>query len=187
MSTDYIQVEPELFRPVIASDRVHYQGEPLAIALAEDRYTANDAVDRIEVDYERLESVTDPEAAIEDDAPTLFEDYPNNIAYDWEFGDKDEVDEAFEDAEYVASASVDEQRLILDPLEPRATVADYDSSSNELSIQMSTQTPHSDRHAIAGFSDTREQDPRPGSTRRRWIRGEDSQLRRRVARPVVCP
>ncbi|MWV38411.1 xanthine dehydrogenase family protein molybdopterin-binding subunit [Natrialba sp. INN-245] len=151
MSTDYIQVEPELFRPVIASDRVHYQGEPLAIALAEDRYTANDAVDRIEVDYERLESVTDPEAAIEDDAPTLFEDYPNNIAYDWEFGDKDEVDEAFEDAEYVASASVDEQRLIPDPLEPRATVADYDSSSNELSIQMSTQTPHSDRHAIAGI------------------------------------
>ncbi|WP_254533041.1 xanthine dehydrogenase family protein molybdopterin-binding subunit [Natrinema gelatinilyticum] len=151
MSTDYIEVEPQLFRPVLARDRVRYQGEILAIALAEDRYTAHDAVDCIDVDYERLDSVTDPEEAIQEDAPTLFEDYPDNVAYDWEFGDEEEVDAVFEEAAYTASATVNEQRLIPDPLEPRAAIADYDSASNQLEIQMSTQTPHSDRHAIAGI------------------------------------
>ncbi|WP_435348640.1 xanthine dehydrogenase family protein molybdopterin-binding subunit [Haloarchaeobius sp. HRN-SO-5] len=151
MSTDYIQVPPELFRPVIAKDRVRYQGEPIAIAVAEERYIAHDAVAAIDVDYERLDAVTDPEKALEDDAPTLHEDRPNNLGYEWEFGDEEELDEVFDEADHVASVSIDEQRLIPDALEPRAAIAEYDAGSDELSIQMSTQTPHSDRHALSGI------------------------------------
>jgi carbon-monoxide dehydrogenase large subunit len=151
MSTDYIEVPPELFRPVIARDKVRYQGEPLAIAIAEDRYRAQDAVDAIEVDYERLDSVTDPEEALSEDAPTLHENYEDNLAYEWEFGDEEAVEEAFEEAAHTASVSVDEQRIIPDALEPRAAIATYNSGSDDLTIQMSTQTPHSDRSAISGI------------------------------------
>ena len=151
MSTDYIEITPDLFRPVIARDRVRYQGEPLAIAIAEDRYRAKDAVSAIEVDYERLDAVTGPEAAFKTDAPTLHENYENNLAYEWEFGDEEEVDAVFEEAAHTARASIDEQRLIPDPLEPRAAIAKYDPGSEDIEIVMSTQTPHSDRHALSGI------------------------------------
>ena len=151
MTTDYISIPPELFRPVIARDRVRYQGEPIAIAVAEDRYVAHDAADAIDVEYERLDAVTDPEAALEDDAPTLHENYPDNLAYEWELGDESEVDEAFAEAAHTASVSIDEQRVIPDALEPRAAIAEYDPGSEDITIQMSTQTPHSDRHALSGI------------------------------------
>ena len=151
MTTDYISIPPELFRPVIARDRVRYQGEPIAIVVAEDRYVAHDAADAIDVEYDRLDAVTDPEAALEDDAPTLHENYPDNLAYEWELGDESEVDEAFADAAHTANVSIDEQRVIPDALEPRAAIAEYDPGSEDITIRMSTQTPHSDRHALSGI------------------------------------
>jgi carbon-monoxide dehydrogenase large subunit len=151
MSTDYIEVPPELFRPVIAEDRVRYQGEPVAIALAEDRYTAHDAVDAIDVNYDSIDAVTDPDAALEEDASTLHDCRPDNLAYEWEHGDEEAIEETFEDAAYTASVAIDEQRIIPDALEPRAAIAEYDSGSDDLTIRMSTQTPHSDRHAISGI------------------------------------
>jgi carbon-monoxide dehydrogenase large subunit len=151
ISTDYIEVKPALFRPVIARDRVRYQGEPIAVVVAEDRYTAHTAVDAVDVDYERLDAVTDPQTAITDDAPTLHEGYDDNIAYDWELGDENEIDEMFEKAPHTVSVTYDEQRVIPNALEPRASVAEYDPGSEELHIQMSTQTPHSDRHALSGI------------------------------------
>lgn len=151
MDTDYISVPPELFRPVIVTDRVRYQGEPVAIALAEDRYTAHDAVDAIDVEYEGLDAVTDPNEALTDDAPTIHECRPDNLAYEWEFGEEAAIEDVFEEAAYTASADIDEQRIIPDALEPRAAIADYDTGSDDITIKMSTQTPHSDRHAIANI------------------------------------
>jgi len=151
ISTDYIQVSPDLFRPVIAEDRVRYQGEPIAIVLATDRYTAYDALDEIRVDYERLDAVTDATTATEPEAPTLHEGYPDNVAYEWEHGDAAAVDEAFDEAAHTVAASLDEARIIPDPLEPRAAIAEYDAGADLLTVRMSTQTPHSDRHALAGI------------------------------------
>jgi carbon-monoxide dehydrogenase large subunit len=151
ISTDYIQISPERFRPVLARDRVRYQGEPIAIVLAEDRYSAYDGADAVDVDYERLDSVTDPEAALEDDAPVLYDDKDDNLAYEWETGDRAHVDEVFEEAAHTAGVRVGEQRLIPDPIEPRAAVAEYEPGTDVLTLRMSTQTPHSDRHAMAGI------------------------------------
>jgi len=151
ISTDYIQVSPDLFRPVIAKDRVRYQGEPIAIVLATDRYTAYDALEEIHVEYDRLDAVTDAEAATEPDAPSLHEDYPDNVAYDWEHGDAEAVEAAFDAADHTVRTRLAEQRIIPDPLEPRAALAEYDAGSDQLTVRMSTQTPHSDRHALAGI------------------------------------
>ncbi|MFB6297892.1 MAG: xanthine dehydrogenase family protein molybdopterin-binding subunit [Salinirussus sp.] len=151
MSTEYIEVEPALFRPVIARDRVRYQGEPIAIVVATDRYAAADAVEAIDVEYDRLDAVTDPEAALEPGAPTIHEGYEDNLAYEWEFGDEEAVAGVFEEAPYTASVSIDEQRVIPDAIEPRAAIADYNPGSDDIEIRMSTQTPHSDRHALSGI------------------------------------
>lgn len=151
ISTDYIEVPPDLFRPVIAKDRVRYQGEPVAIAVAEDRYRAHDAIDAIDVQYNRLDAVPEAADALAEDAPALHEDYPDNIAYDWDDGDEDAVERRFAEAEYTVSATIDEPRVIPNPIEPRAALAKYDSGSDRLTIHMSTQTPHSDRHALAGI------------------------------------
>ncbi|PSQ18755.1 carbon monoxide dehydrogenase [Halobacteriales archaeon QS_8_69_26] len=151
ISTYYIEISPERFRPILATDRVRYQGDPIAVAVAEDRYTAHDAVDAIEVDYERLEAVNDPEAALADDAPTLYEDMDDNLAFEWEMGDRESVDRTFEAADHTVGVAVDEQRLIPNPIETRAAVAEYEPGTDRLTIRMGTQTPHSDRHAMSGI------------------------------------
>lgn len=164
---------------------MRYQGEPLAIVVAEDRHTAHKAAEAVAVDYERLDAVTDPRAAVAGDAPTLHDGYDEYVAYDWEFGDEDAVDEVFDDAAHTASVTYDEQRIIPNALEPRASVAEYDPGSEELHVQMSTQTPHSDRHALSGIirhPNTRSTSKSPASagdsgrrytttTWRRWCRG----------------
>ena len=69
--------------PAIAKDVVRYQGDAVAVVVAEDRYQAEDALELINVDYEILPSVTNPEAAMKPGAPQLHEDAPNNQAFHW--------------------------------------------------------------------------------------------------------
>jgi carbon-monoxide dehydrogenase large subunit len=66
--------------PILAMDRVRYQGQPIAAVVAEDRYTARAACRQVEVSYERLPAVTDPGEAPTTEAPTLFEAAPDNVA-----------------------------------------------------------------------------------------------------------
>ena len=88
--------------PVIAKDIVRCTGDTVAVVVAESRYQAYDALDLIEVDYEPLDVVIDPEAAAKDGAPQLHPDVPGNQAFHWvvEGGD---VDAAFANAEVVVT------------------------------------------------------------------------------------
>jgi len=130
--------------PALATDRVRYQGDAVAAVVAEDRYAAAAAVDRIDVDYERLDAVVDPVEAVEDDdAPQLHEGAPDNVAFDWEHGDADATEEAFEAAARVVDLDVENQRLIPNAMEPRAAVAAYRPSAGKLSVEMTTQNPPS--------------------------------------------
>jgi len=128
--------------PLLASDRVRYQGDAVAAVVAEDRYTARDAVNAIDVNYERLDAVVDPEAALGDDVPQLHEDAPGNVAFEWEIGNGDETAAAIEEAADVVEIEVRNQRLIPNAMEPRAAVAEYRRSDEQLSVHMTTQNPH---------------------------------------------
>src|SRR5215470_10069503 len=66
---------------ILAQDRVYYLGHPVAVVIATDRYIARDAVDRIEVDYEPLAAVVDPEKALEAGAPAVHSQWPDNVAF----------------------------------------------------------------------------------------------------------
>ena len=59
------------FHPAIAIDKVCYVGEPIAAVVATDRYIARDAAELIEVDYDPLDPVVDPEAAVVDGSPRI--------------------------------------------------------------------------------------------------------------------
>ena len=127
---------------VIAKDVVRYTGDIVATVVAEDRYQAYDALDLIEVDYEALPSVTDPEAAARDDAPQLHPDVPGNQAFHWNVTGGGDVDEAFTNAEVVVSDRIIQQRLIPNAMETRAALAQYNHASGELTLWNTTQNPH---------------------------------------------
>ena len=139
--------------PILAGDRVRYQGDGVAIVVAEDRYTAYDALDAIDVEYERMDAVTDPVDALDGDAPDLHDDAEENVAFEWEIGNADETEAAFEDAAHTVELEVENQLLIPSAMEPRAAVADYNPSDNQLELAMTTQNPHVHRLLMSGVID----------------------------------
>ncbi|WP_435125663.1 xanthine dehydrogenase family protein molybdopterin-binding subunit [Halobaculum sp. D14] len=136
--------------PILADDRVRYQGDAVAVVVAEDRYVAHDAADAVAVDYERLDAVADPDDALADDAPTLHDDAEGNVAFEWEIGDDEKTDAAFDDAAHTVSLDLENQLLIANAMEPRAAVADYHPGTDELDVFMTSQNPHLHRLLMSG-------------------------------------
>ena len=128
--------------PMLAKDTVRHVGDGVAIVIAEDQYTAHDALELIWVDYEPLDGIADPRKATEDGAPLVHEQAPNNIAFDWEIGDQEKTDAAFANAAHVATLDIVNNRLIPNAMEPRAALADYNDITGELTLYMTTQNPH---------------------------------------------
>ncbi len=135
---------------VLAKDRVYYAGHPVAVVVATDRYIARDALDLIEVEYEPLPAVTDPEKAVETGAPAVHPQWPGNVAFTYhqEGGD---VEKAFREAEVVVKQRILNQRLIPTALETRGVVADWRSGEKSLTLYTSTQIPHLVRTLVAGM------------------------------------
>ena len=130
--------------PCIASDVVRYTGDIVAVVVAEQPSQGYDALDLIEVDYEPLPSVTDPEAAAADGAPQLHGDIEGNQAFHWTVAGGD-VDAAFAAAEadgVVIKERILQQRLIPNAMEPRGAVAQYSKATGELTLWNTTQNPH---------------------------------------------
>ena len=125
----------------IATDTVRYVGDAVAVVVAEDRYQAEDALELIDVTYEALPAVVNPEAALRDGAPQLHEDAPNNQAFHWVAAGGD-TDAAFESAEVVVKDTIIQQKLIPNAMEPRSAVASYLPSMGELTMWNTTQNPH---------------------------------------------
>ena len=136
----------DMLRPTLARDVVRFQGEAIAVVVAESRGAAVDAAELVEVDIEPLEIVVDPERALEDDAPQLFADKGSNLAF--EGGNADEG--ALEGADVVVRSRFVNQRLAAVPMEPSATVAVPDPESGGVRIWAPLQAPHTARDVFAG-------------------------------------
>jgi carbon-monoxide dehydrogenase large subunit len=135
--------------PVLARDRVRYQGQPVAAVVATDRYTAEAATRKITVDYDRREAVTDAVAATDGDAPTLFSAAPDNVAVEGELGDEEAATEAVAGADHEIDLSLRNNRLIPNAIEPRAAHAEWDSGDRRLTVTMTSQSPHGHRSNLA--------------------------------------
>lgn len=132
----------------MAATKANYVGEPVAAVVASSRAAARDALDLIEVDYEPLPVVTDMETAADADQPVIFEEMGTNLCYEAtdQAGDPDR---AFAEADGVVEARMEQPRLIPNPMEPRATVAEYERSSGNATLWVTTQNPHIERMVAA--------------------------------------
>lgn len=131
----------------LAVDKVRYVGEGVALIVAEDRYTARDALDLIEVEYEDLAAVTHQKEALQKGAPLVHDDVQHNIAFTWKAGEV--PDEVFEKAEVVIREQFYEQRVVPNPMETRAAVAEYNPGSGDMTIWCTSQNPHIHRMVYA--------------------------------------
>jgi len=135
---------------LLAQDRVYFAGHPVAVVVATDRYLAADAAAAVEVDYEPLPAVADPEKAIAAGAPAVHPQWPDNTAFTFhqEGGD---TEQAFKDAEVVVKQRITSQRLIPTALETRGVVAEWRAGEKNLTMYSSTQIPHLLRTLVAGI------------------------------------
>src|SRR5215472_10872439 len=138
------------FHHILAQDRVYFSGHPVAVVVATDRYLARDAADAVEVDYEPLPAVTDPEKAIASGAPPVHPEWPDNVAFTFhqEGGD---IAQAFRDADVVVKQRITSQRLIPTAMEPRGVLAEWRAGEKSLTLHSSTQIPHLLRTLVAGI------------------------------------
>src|SRR5437868_6535313 len=127
--------------PVMAEGRVRYVGEPVAVVVAEDFYTARDAAELVEVDYEPLPVVTHLEKALSKDSPLVHEQFKSNQAFTHQLKNGD-VEAAFKKADRIVKQRMMNQRLAPIAMEPRAVVAEYLPGENRLTVWSSTQIPH---------------------------------------------
>ncbi|HZT33530.1 MAG TPA: xanthine dehydrogenase family protein molybdopterin-binding subunit [Bryobacteraceae bacterium] len=133
---------------VLARDRVYFVGHPVAVVVATDRYVAADALDLIEVEYQPLPAVANPEKALEPGAPAVHPEWPDNLAFTYH-QEGGEPDRAFAEADVVVRQRIISQRLIPTAMETRGVVADYRGAEKSLTIYSSTQIPHLMRSLVA--------------------------------------
>ncbi len=135
--------------PALAYDTVRYQGDGVAVIIAESPYQAQDAAFKISVQYKPLPVVTDPRDAVQDQAPLVHSEIAHNIAFHWRAGDN--LDDIFSQADVVVKQQFRQQRLIPSAMEPRCAVADYHGATGELTLWATTQNPHIHRLLMSGI------------------------------------
>jgi carbon-monoxide dehydrogenase large subunit len=137
-----IDAEPTtkpFLQTILATDKVRYVGEPVALVAAEDRYVAEDLLSLIDVDYEPLDAVVDPELAMRDDAPILHSE--TNLADVLELSQGDAAGE-LERAPHTLRERFSTQRYAGMPMETRGVVADWDDRTGVVTVWTSTQVPN---------------------------------------------
>lgn len=135
----------------LAKDKVRFIGDAVAAVVAETRSQAYDALEAIQVDYELLPVVVDPEEALKEGAPLLHDAVPHNLNADWFCGDKEATDQAIATAEVVVNLSLYNQRTINSPIEPRGAIGNYNEVTGDYTLWATTQSPHNHRFLLSAL------------------------------------
>ncbi len=120
--------------PVLARDKGLFVGQPVAMVVADSADLAQDAADLADIEYEELDPVVSPDAALAPGAPQLHANVPGNLSLHFESGDEKAVAEAFERAAFTSRHRVRSQRLVGFPMEPRAVIAVHDQASGRTKL-----------------------------------------------------
>ena len=138
--------------PALAQGKVNYVGDHVAVVIAETLDQAKDAAEKVEVDYGILAAVTDTASASDNAQQQIHAEAPNNICYNWPFGEKEAVNDAFSSAHKIASLELVNNRMVTNPMEPRAAVGDFNSGTEEITLHLTTQNPHVHRLVLSAFN-----------------------------------
>ncbi len=137
---------------VMATDKVRFQGQEVAFVVAEDKYSARDALELIEVEYEELPPVMDAQRAMDAGAPIIRDDKEgktDNHIFDWEAGDQAKCDEVFANADVIVKQDMLYPRCHPAPMETCGSVAHMDKITGKLTLWCNTQAPHAHRTLYA--------------------------------------
>jgi len=129
-------------RPALAADKVRFVGDPIACVVAETLAQAKDAAEAISIDIEPLKPVLNPADAVKPGAPLVFDEVPNNTALDYHYGDSAKVAEAFARAKHVTRLETSNQRMVVNAMEPRAAIGEYDAAAGKWTLYSSSQGVH---------------------------------------------
>ena len=143
---------PDPCQPALATTRVRYAGEPVAVVVAETQARALDAAEAIVVEYEPLPAVTSYEQARAPRTP-VWDDIPRNVTFDREHGDREATDAAFMDAAHVVEVTLANNRITPVFLEPRSAVASYHAGNDTWTLTLGCQTAHGMRGNLAAMLD----------------------------------
>jgi carbon-monoxide dehydrogenase large subunit len=149
------QIGDEMKEPphyALAVDKVRHVGDGVALVIADSKFAAEDAGEKVMVDYDMLPAVTASDAAIEDDAPQVHGDAaPGNLCFDWVIGDADATDEALANAHHVTTYELVNQRVVPNAIEPRSAIGHWDDGDEEMTLYTTSQNPHLTRLILSNF------------------------------------
>ncbi|MBO1075346.1 xanthine dehydrogenase family protein molybdopterin-binding subunit [Roseomonas marmotae] len=139
----------DIQRPVLASDKVRFVGDPIAFVVAETKEAAKDGAEAVYADIDPLPAVTEASAAAAPDAPQLYEDVPGNIVQRFHSGDAEKVAEAFTGAAHVTRLQIRNNRIVVSAMEPRSAIGEYDAETGRYTLHVGSQGVFGMRNAIA--------------------------------------
>ena len=122
---------------------------PVALVVAETLEQAKDAAELIEVDYEARPHVVGTFEAAQPGAPLVHDHIKDNIVFDWEMGDQAKTDAAFAKADKVVKLQLVNQRLVVNSMEPRGAICEYDAKDDRSTLWLSSQGVHMIRPVVA--------------------------------------
>ena len=135
--------------PILAQGKVRYVGDHVAMVVAETLEQARNAAELVHVEYDVLPAVVDVRDAAK--ATALHEVAPDNHCYKWAIGDKAQVDAAFAKAAHITKLDLINNRLVPNPMEPRAAIGSYSRANDEYTLYVSNQNPHVERLLMTAF------------------------------------
>ena len=125
--------------PVLADGVVRHVGDPVAFIVADTAKQARDAAEAVQVDYDVLPSATDLATAMDPAVPAVWAGVTNNIVFDWEIGDKAATEAEFAKAAHVTRLTVVNNRIVVNSMEARAALADFDAATGRWTLYANTQ------------------------------------------------
>jgi carbon-monoxide dehydrogenase large subunit len=138
-------------RPAIATERVRFVGDIVALVVAESHAQAKDAAELIEIAYEELPAVTGTMAALEPGAPQVWDFAGNNVVFDWTLGAEPAMRAAFAKADKVATVDLVNNRVVPTPLEPRVAAAAWSAGDDRFTLYASSQGGHTLRKVLCNY------------------------------------
>jgi carbon-monoxide dehydrogenase large subunit len=136
-------------RPALARDRVRHVGDTVAMVVADSAAAAREAAELISVDYEPLPAVVDTARALEAGQPLVWDEGPGNLCFDWEVGDRTAVERAMAGARHRIVLELVNNRVVVNSMEPRGAIGEYDAGEDAYTLWSSTQGSHFVRNLLA--------------------------------------
>ena len=137
--------------PILPRDEVRHVGDAIAFVVADTVDAARDAIEAIEVQWTQLAAVVGVRNAIKKDAPQVWKQHPGNVLFDVSIGDKKATDAAFAHAHAIAEISIVNPRVVVNFMETRAVVCEYDARRDHLTLTVGSQGSHRIREIIGGM------------------------------------